>query len=224
MQLIVIDFLQKNIPKLCYISKMNYICPKLTKKFAMKNHIGKILFFAVVVATFGCKDKKKEKEKADAAAAAIAAAAIDPVEAAVRAQCNTWNSANSLKDATLLGSLYADTLVNFYGLANKTRQYCVDDQHKWFEKNPDAQQSILGDSIRIEKLTNDTIKAYFTKDLTLKGKIDHYPSYLKFLKIGDTYAVVAESDIGKEPIAKAKVVAKPAAKPAAKVPAKPVKK
>jgi hypothetical protein len=202
---------------------MNYFCPKLTKKFAMKNHIGKIVFFAVVVATLGCKDKKKEKEKAEAAAAAIAAAAIAPVEAAVKAQCNTWNSANSLKDATLLGTLYADTLVNFYGEAKKTRQACVDNQHNWFEKNPDAQQHILGDSIRIERLTNDTIKAYFSKELTLKGVPKTYDSYLKFLKIGDTYLVVAESEVGNEPVAKPKVV-KPAAKPVAKVPAKPVKK
>jgi hypothetical protein len=186
----------------------------------MKNYIGKVLFFAVVVVAFGCKGKKKEK----AVEAVEAVAPVDPVEAAVKAQCNTWNSANSLKDATLLGTLYADTLVNFYGLANKTRQYCVDDQHSWFDKNPDAQQGILGDSIRIEKLTNDTIKAYFTKELTLKGIPKNYPSYLKLLKVGDTYLVVAESDIGKEPIAKPKVVAKPAAKPAAKVPAKPVKK
>jgi hypothetical protein len=183
----------------------------------MKNYIGKVLFFAVVVVAFGCKGKKKEK--------AVEVAAVDPVEAAVKAQCNTWNSANSLKDATLLGSLYADTLVNFYGEAHKTRQFCVDDQHRWFEKNPDAQQGILGDSVRIEKLTNDTIKAYFTKELTTKGETKTYPTYLKFLKIGDTYAVVAESDIGNEPKAKPKVVAKPApAKPAAKVPAKPVKK
>jgi hypothetical protein len=197
---------------------MNYFCPKLTKKFAMKNYIGKILFFAVVVVAFGCKGKKKEK-------AVAAVAAVDPVEAAVKAQCNTWNSANSLKDATLLGTLYADTLVNFYGEAKKTRQFCVDDQHKWFEKNPDAQQSILGDSIRIEKLTNDTLKAYFTKELILKGEPKNYPSYLKLLKIGDNYMVVAESNVGEEPIAKPKVVAKPApAKPAAKAPAKPVKK
>jgi hypothetical protein len=197
---------------------MNYFCPKLTKKFAMKNHIGKILFFAVVVVAFGCKGKKKEK-------AVAAVAAVDPVEAAVKAQCNTWNSANSLKDATLLGTLYADTLVNFYGEAKKTRQFCVDDQHKWFEKNPDAQQSILGDSIRIEKLTNDTLKAYFTKELILKGEPKNYPSYLKLLKIGDNYMVVAESNVGEEPIAKPKVVAKPApVKTAAKAPAKPVKK
>jgi hypothetical protein len=183
----------------------------------MKNYIGKVLFFTVVVVAFGCKGKKKEK--------AVEAIAVDPVEAAVKAQCNTWNSANSLKDATLLGTLYADTLVNFYGEAKKTRQFCVDDQHKWFDKNPDAQQGILGDSVRIEKLTNDTIKAYFTKELTLKGEAKNYPSYLKFLKVGDTYLVVAESDIGNEPKAKPKVVAKPApAKPAAKVPAKPVKK
>ena len=185
----------------------------------MKNHIGKILFFAVVVVAFGCKGKKKEK-------AVAAVAPVDPVEAAVKAQCNTWNSANSLKDATLLGTLYADTLVNFYGEAKKTRQFCVDDQHRWFEKNPDAQQGILGDSVRIEKLAHDTIKAYFKKELTLKGETKNYPSYLKFLKIGDTYLVVAESDEGNEPVAKPKVVAKPApaAKPVVKAPAKPVKK
>jgi hypothetical protein len=186
----------------------------------MKNYIGKVLFFTVVVIAFGCKGKKKEK--------AVEAIPVDPVEAAVKAQCNTWNSANSLKDATLLGTLYADTLVNFYGEAKKTRQFCVDDQHKWFDDNPDAQQGILGDSIRIEKLTNDTIKAYFTKDLTVKGKNKHYSSYLKLLKIGDNYMVVAESNVGEEPIAKPKVAAKPAAKspakPAAKIPAKPVKK
>jgi hypothetical protein len=183
----------------------------------MKNHIGKILFFAVVVIAFGCKGKKKEK-------AVAAVAPVDPVEAAVKAQCNTWNSANSLKDATLLGTLYADTLVNFYGEAKKTRQFCVDDQHRWFEKNPDAQQGILGDSVRIEKLAHDTIKAYFKKELTLKGETKNYPSYLKFLKIGDTYLVVAESDEGNEPVAKPKVVAKPTAKPVVKAPAKPVKK
>jgi hypothetical protein len=183
----------------------------------MQNYIGKILFFAVAVVALSCKGKKKEKEMA-------AVAAVDPVEAAVRAQCHTWNSANSLKDATLLGTLYADTLVNFYGEAKKTRQFCVDDQNKWFEKNPDAQQGIVGDSVRIEKLTNDTIKAYFSKELTLKGVTKNYDSYLKFLKIGDTYLVVAESEVGNEPVAKPKVVAKPAAKPVAKVPAKPIKK
>lgn len=186
----------------------------------MKNHIGKILFFAVVSVALSCKGKKKEKE--------AAVAAIDPIEAAVKAQCNTWNSANSIKDATLLGTIYADTLVNFYGEAKKTRDFCVTDQHNWFAKHPDASQSIAGDSIRIEKLTNDTLKAYFTKELTLEGKVRELPSYLKFLKIGSAYLIVAESEVGMEPVAKpkaaAKPVAKPAAKPVVKAPAKPVKK
>jgi hypothetical protein len=168
------------------------------------------------VIALACKGKKKEK--------AAPVAAVDPIEAAIKAQCHTWNEANSIKDATLLGELFADTLVNYYGIAKASRQYCVEDQGKWFADNPDSKQSFKEDSIRIERLPNDTLKAYFTKDIVIKGIPREIPSYISFLKVGDAYKIVAESQVGLEPKPKPVKAVKLVAKAPVKAAPKPAPK
>jgi hypothetical protein len=111
----------------------------------------------------------------------------------IKSLIDKWNKANNDKNISLLKEVYAEE-VNYY--TNKTsKAYCIEDQTKFFKKNPDSYQSIHGD-VQYESINSNEIKASFVKRVTIKNKTKDYPSYLIFKRIKNDYKISAEGEIG----------------------------
>lgn len=104
-----------------------------------------------------------------------------------------WNTANNNKSTDILKEIYADNL-SYYG-SSFDKNHCVDDQAKFFKKNPDSYQSILGD-IQYEKISDTEIKSTFVKRVTINNQTKDYPSFLIFKKVGSEYKISGEGEIG----------------------------
>ncbi len=103
----------------------------------------------------------------------------------------TWNTANSARDAGALAPLYTDN-VNFYG-TQKEVGAVLDSKKSFFRKNPDFIQTVVG-TVSVITLESGEKKCSFMKRVKLKGKETDYPSYLVYSNVGGSWKISTEGD------------------------------
>lgn len=103
-----------------------------------------------------------------------------------------WNKAHQSKDVAIFSSLFNNTVL-FYG-SQQDKNACIENKLKFFKKNPDFYQQILG-SIQIDKISENEIKCSFIKRVTVNKKNDDYPSYLIFKESDGNWKIITEGDL-----------------------------
>ena len=154
-----------------------------------------ILIFIILIIVLSCgkndmetaNKKQKESEKQTSQ---LQNQSKTPEEE-VREMVEIWNEASSNGDFIVLENMLADK-VEYYQ-STVTKDYYIEDQKKFFQKNPVYGQVIKGD-IDIKKISNNQYKAEFVKEVTTKKGTKDYPSYLVFKKTGNDWKLVLESD------------------------------
>jgi len=103
-----------------------------------------------------------------------------------------WNDAMNNRDYSLLEKLY-DSTVKYYG-KNYSREQCLEDKRKFFEKNPGFSQKVSGNTT-IEWVDSTTYLVSFPKTVRFRGEEKDYPSYLKMRISNGNILICAESDV-----------------------------
>ncbi len=171
----------------------------------------KIIFF-IMLAIFllSCgksggneKEVKKEEKEDKKLEVTVSEKQVEKTpEEEVKEMVELWNRASSNGDLATLEGILGDRIE--YYQSSITKDYYIQDQKKFLERNPVYGQSIKGE-IEVKKLSDTQYKATFIKEVTTKSETREYPSYLVFAKRADGWKLILESDeVSDENIAKKK--------------------
>lgn len=113
------------------------------------------------------------------------------VRSAIKELVYDWNTGLNNANVSSVSSMYAERIVYYRQAMSKGNAAVI--LSDFFQKNPYFSQQITSE-ITIDKASNDLVIAAFDKTVSMNGKTNVYPSYLKFSKENNDWKIVEEGD------------------------------
>jgi len=113
------------------------------------------------------------------------------VRSAIKALVYDWNTGLNNASVSSISSMYAERIVYYRQAMSKGNAAVI--LSDFFQKNPYFSQPITSE-ITIDKASDDLVIAAFDKPVSMNGKTNVYPSYLKFSKENSDWKIVEEGD------------------------------
>lgn len=113
------------------------------------------------------------------------------VRSAIKALVYDWNTGLNNASVSSISSMYAERIVYYRQAMSKGNAAVI--LSDFFQKNLYFSQQITSE-ITIDKASDDLVIAAFDKPVSMNGKTNVYPSYLKFSKENSDWKIVEEGD------------------------------
>jgi hypothetical protein len=110
---------------------------------------------------------------------------------AIKNKTLEWNELNNSRDLDGLEELYHENVRGYVSYIGKGKM--IKAKANFFVANPDFQQ-VLASDLTVQKLSNGEFFVTFDKKTIINGKTKSYPSYLRFVRNGNTFLIMEESD------------------------------